>query len=304
MDPNDIAALESRFGIPGEVSFAEGPNGMPVVEVSNEKAMAIIALQGGHLLSWAPHAQEPVIWLSPRAKFGPGQSVRGGIPVCWPWFGPHPIEPSLPAHGFARTTMWEVIEATALDEGPDRLGFRLIQDEASFAQWPHSSPVEIRHVIDAALEIELRTRNREPKPLTLSEALHTYFHVSDVRNIAIHGLDGCEYLDKVDGGRRKRQSGPVTFDGETDRVYLDTAADCLIEDAGLSRRIRIEKQGSSTTVVWNPWVEKAARMSDFEDDGYLRMVCVESANAAENQITLGPGEEHRLSVRYSIERMS
>jgi glucose-6-phosphate 1-epimerase len=303
MNSYDIAALEQRFGIAGEVSFAEGPHGMPVADVSNAQAMGCIALQGAQLLSWAPHSQELVIWLSPLAKFGPGKAVRGGVPVCWPWFGPHAGEPSFPAHGFARTAPWEAVEAEALEDGSDRLGFRLIRDEASFGLWPHSTPVEIRYTLGAALEIELRTCNQTPNPITLGEALHTYFNVGDVRRIKIEGLDGCEYLDKVDGGQRRRQSGPVAINGETDRVYLDTTADCVIEDPGLGRRIRIEKLGSRSTVVWNPWEEKARKMGDIPEDGYLGMVCVESANAGENAVTLAPGEEHRLWARYSVEAL-
>ena len=304
MDPNSIPALEDRFGIEGEVSFAEGPNGLPVVVVSNTLAMGSLALQGAQLLSWAPHSEEEVIWLSPRARFGPGQSIRGGVPVCWPWFGPHPSEPSFPTHGFARTAPWEVIEVETLEDGSNRLGFRLLRSEAGFAEWPHSTPLEIRHTLGATLEMELRTLNQTPAPITLGEALHTYFSVSDIRQVKIEGLDGCEYLDKTDGRRRKRQSGPVTFSEETDRVYLGTAADCVIDDPGLKRRIRIKKRGSRSTVVWNPWEEKARQLGDFDENGYLRMVCVESANAEDDRVTLAPGEEHRLWVRYSVEALS
>jgi glucose-6-phosphate 1-epimerase len=304
MDSNDISALEDRFGIAGEVSFAEGPNGMPVAEISNTQSMGSIALQGAQLLTWAPVSQELVVWLSPLAKFGPGKAPRGGVPVCWPWFGPHPSKASFPAHGFARTSPWEVIEADALEDGSDRLGFRLVRTEASFGQWPHATPLEIRYTLGKALEIELTTRNETPEPVTLSEALHTYFSVSDIRNTKVEGLDGCEYVDKVDGGQRKRQAGTIEFGGETDRIYLGTTSDCYIEDPGQKRRIRIEKRGSRSTVVWTPWEEKARKMGDFEEGGYLRMVCVESGNAADDRVTLAPGEEHRLWVRYSVESLN
>jgi D-hexose-6-phosphate mutarotase len=153
------------------------------------------------------------------------------------------------------------------------------------------------------LEIELITRNTGVTPITVSEALHTYFQVGDVREIAVNGLDGCEYLDKVDGYKRKQQAGPVTFSGELDRVYLDTVTDCLIDDPGLNRRIRITKRGSRSTVVWNPWSEKAAKMGDLGGDGFLKMVCVESANAADNLVTISSGEEHRLGVIYRLEAL-
>jgi glucose-6-phosphate 1-epimerase len=303
MDSYDIPGLQDRFGLEGEVTFAEGPNGMPVIEISNAKSMGSIGIQGAQLLTWAPVDQALVVWLSPLAKFAPGKAPRGGVPICWPWFGPHATESGFPGHGFARTAPWEVIEAAALEDGSDRLGFRLIRTEASFTQWPHATPLEVRYTLGDALEIELLTRNDTDQPLVLGEALHTYFMVSDVRHATVVGLEGCEYLDKVDGGARKRQEGPITFNGETDRVYLGTTADCCIEDSGLQRRIRIEKQGSRSTVVWTPWHEKAAKMGDFEEDGYLRMVCVESANAADDVLTLAPGEEHRLWVRYSVEAM-
>ncbi|HYE36360.1 D-hexose-6-phosphate mutarotase [Methylocaldum sp.] len=303
MDPNDISVLDKRFGIAGEVVFKEGPSGLGVVEISNGLAMASIALQGAHLMSWAPHREELVIWLSPKAKFGPGEAIRGGVPVCWPWFGPHRSESAFPAHGFARTVPWEVIEVQALEDGSTRLGFRLIQNDETHAQWPHSTPLALYMTIGTALEMELVTHNLGLAPVTIGEALHTYFQVSDIRRIAIHGLKGCLYIDKTDDGRLKQQSGPVTFDGETDRIYLESTADCLIDDPGLSRRIRIAKRGSRSTVVWNPWAERAEALGDFGENGYLGMVCVESANAADDVVTIAPGGTHRLWVRYTVESM-
>ncbi|WP_458497220.1 D-hexose-6-phosphate mutarotase [Methylomagnum sp.] len=304
MDSAHALDLEHRLGIPGAASFTTGPHGMPVVEVSNALCAGTIALQGAHLLNWTPHAQAPVIWLSPLAKFGPGKSVRGGVPVCWPWFGPHRGESGFPTHGFARSTAWEPIEAQSLDDDATRLGFRLVATDASLAQWPHATPLEIHYTLGAALEIELLTRNATDAPVVIGEALHAYFAVSDVRGISVAGLDGCEYLDKVEGGQRKRQAGAIAFTGETDRVYLNTAADCLIVDPGLHRCLRIEKQGSHSTVVWNPWDEKARKMGDMTEEGYLGMVCVESANAAEDVVAIPPGGEHRLWVRYSVEALA
>jgi glucose-6-phosphate 1-epimerase len=301
MHPDDVSALHDRFGLAGEARFDEGPGGMPEVTVQNALCSGRIAAQGGQLLEWAPAGQEPVVWLSPRARFGQGKSVRGGVPVCWPWFGPHPGNENYPAHGFARTAPWEIIESQRLEDGSDRLGFRLLRTESSLEQWPHACLLEIRHTLGAALEIELWTHNRSPVPIVIGEALHTYFKVSDVRRIAIGGLDGCEYLDKMDANLRKRQAGPLTFAEATDRVYLNTTTDCTIKDPGLNRRIRVQKRGSLSTVVWNPWDEWAARLGDFEPDGYLGMVCVESANTADNLVTVPPGGEHRLWVRYSVE---
>jgi glucose-6-phosphate 1-epimerase len=297
---NDYPALNAHHGIPGQVIFREGAGGMAVVDVINAQATATIVLQGAQLIAWTPRGHTPVIWLSRAARFAPGKSIRGGVPVCWPWFGPHASDPNRPAHGFARTVPWEVIGTRALDDGATRLDFRLVQNEATRALWPHATLLECRLRVGTALEIDLVTRNADRSAITIGDALHTYFEVGDVRRIAILGLEGCPYLDKMDGGKRKHQSGPVTIGAETDRIYLDSTADCLIDDLTLNRRIRIRKRGSRSTVVWNPWIEKSDRMGDFGADGYLNMVCVESANAADDVMTIAPGGEHHLWVRYDI----
>jgi glucose-6-phosphate 1-epimerase len=297
----DFSALNTRFGVSGQVVFKEGPGGLAVVEVANSQGAATIALQGAHVMTWAPRGAQPVIWLSRAAKFAPGKSIRGGVPICWPWFGPHATESSYPGHGFARTVPWEVIEARACANGATYLVLRLAPSDATRAQWPQATPVEARITVGRTLEIDLVTRNEGAAPVTLGDALHTYFEVSDVRQVAIHGLGGCPYLDKVDGGKRKSQTGPVTIGAEVDRIYLDSAADCLIDDPGLGRRIRVHKRGSRSTVVWNPWIEKAAKMGDFGHHGYLNMVCVESTNAADDVVAVAPGGEHHLDVTYSVE---
>ena len=299
----DIDALNDEYGIPGQVTFTESFGGLAFAEMTNVNGTAVVALQGGHLINWTPRDQPPVIWLSKDAKFAPGKSIRGGIPVCWPWFGPHARESSFPAHGFARTNPWQVIAAGLTHGGGIRLVLNLEKNNAPSRQWPYSTELVMHITLGAALEIELVTRNIGAAPITIGEALHTYFAVGDVRGIAIYGLEDCEYLDKVDHGRRKRQTGPVTFSGETDRVYLDTINDCLIDDPGLNRRIRITKRGSRSTVVWNPWHDKAAKMGDLGGDGYLKMVCVETANAADNVVSIEAGGEHHLKVIYRLESL-
>lgn len=299
----DIAALNEAFGLSGQIVFKGHPGGLVTAELGNAQGAAAIALQGGHLMSWTPRGGRPVIWLSPAAVPAPGKSLRGGVPVCWPWFGPHAAQPAFPAHGFARTQPWEAAAAESLANGATRLALRLAPSDTTHAQWSFPSRLEIEFTLGAELTIELVTRNTGAAPFTIGEALHTYFAVSDVRNIAIQGLDGCSYLDKVDGGKRKRQSGAVGFSAETDRVYLDTTADCLIDDPDWRRRIRIAKRGSRSTVVWNPWRDKAAKMGDLGEEGYLHMVCVESANAADNLVTVAPGGEHRLAVSYGVEAL-
>lgn len=296
---SELNTLNSQFGIPGKLSF-EAVGGLVAARVTTPFATATIALQGAHVMTWQPTGQAPVIWLSKFAKFAPGKSIRGGVPVCWPWFGPHASNAQFPGHGFARTVPWQLLAAKALPDGRVRLDFELVQDEATRAQWPHDSVVRNTVTVGQELEVQLTTTNTGDKPFQLGQALHTYFEVGDIRRATVAGLEGCDYLDKVDGGARKQQQGPVAFTRETDRVYLATRGCCGIVDPALGRTILITSTGSHSTVVWNPWIEKADKMGDFGQDGYLNMVCVETANAAEDVVSLAAGETHAMTAQYRV----
>lgn len=303
MSSAESSALNARYGIPDQLSFKDVPGGLIVAEVNNAHATATIALQGAHLMTWTPKGAQPVIWLSKDAKLAPGKSIRGGVPICWPWFGPHATETTFPGHGFARTVPWELVETQKLGNGATRLVLRIQFSDATRAQWPHASQLEIHFVIGPTLDIDLVTRNTGNKVITIGDALHTYFEVGDVRQVKLHGLDGCPYIDKVDGGNSKQQTGLVTIAGEVDRIYLQSTAECVIEDPLMKRNIRIAKKGSSSSVVWNPGVVKAEKMADLGKDGYLNMLCVESSNAADDVVELAPAAEHHLWVRYSVEAL-
>ena len=296
MSPADLAELNDRFAIADHVSFRAGPGETPVAEIDNRDASAAVALLGGHVLAFQPKGCEPVLWRSRCSRYEVGQPIRGGIPVCWPWFGVHPTDPQMPTHGFVRTAMWDV-RATSVAPGEGtqiRLG--ITDSEATRALWPHAFELEIAVTVGPELRVELAVRNTGRDAFTCAGALHSYFRVSHAADIAIQGLDGCTYVDTVGPRQRKVQAGPVTIAAETDRIYVDTAGECTIDDPGLSRRIRIGKSGSRTTVVWNPWVEKSKRMEDFGDDEYPGMVCVETANAEDHVVTLRPDREHRLAA--------
>jgi D-hexose-6-phosphate mutarotase len=295
--------LNQRHAIGNHVQFKEIAEGMIIAEVANQHALANIALQGAHIATFQPRGEEPVIWLSPKAKFAPGKSIRGGVPICWPWFGPHKSDSKLPGHGYARTVPWDVLETKALPDGSTFLRFGLVESDATRAQWPHASAVQLEVTVGKALRVELVTTNTGKAAFELGEALHTYFQISDVANMAIQGLANCEYLDKVQDVARFTQKDGIVIESEVDRVYVNTTADCVIEDKGLKRAIRIAKQGSKSTVVWNPWTEKAEKMGDFGPQLHRDMVCVESGNALENVITLAPGETHKLVAVYSVEKL-
>jgi glucose-6-phosphate 1-epimerase len=302
MDMTNVSALNDQFALAEQLVFKQGQGGLVVAEVNNKKGSALIALQGAQVLSWAPKDEQAVIWLSKEAKYLPGKSIRGGVPICWPWFGPHASEAGFPSYGFARTTPWEVLQTEHLSDDRTRLVFRLIESEAHRAWWPHATPVECHMVVGETLELELITQNDGTAPVTITEALHTYFEVGDITKVKVLDLDNSDYLDKVDAGKRKQQSGPVTINSEVDRVYLNTSSECVIDDPVLQRRIHINKRGSDSTVVWNPWIEKANKLGDMGEAGYLRMLCVESGNIAENTVQLAPGAEHRLWVSYRVAR--
>ncbi len=295
--------LNQKHAIENHVQLREIADGVIIAEVANQHALANIALQGAHVATFQPRGEEPLIWLSPKAKFAPGKSIRGGVPLCWPWFGPHKTDSSLPGHGFARTVPWELLQTRANEDGSTFLRFGLIESDTTRTQWPHPCIAQLEVTVGKALRVELITTNTGNAPFELSEALHTYFYISDVGNMSIRGLEGCDYLDKVQDFARCTQQGPIVIESEVDRVYVNTEADCVIEDKGLKRAIRIAKQGSKSTVVWNPWTEKAEKMGDFGPALHRDMVCVESGNALENTLTVQPGETHRLVAVYSTEKL-
>jgi glucose-6-phosphate 1-epimerase len=301
MITTDPQVLNDQFAIAQHITFASTAGGLPVAEIRNSYAAASVALQGGHVIAFQPHGQQPVLWVSSLSAFEPGKTIRGGIPVCWPWFGSHPTDPSKPFHGFVRAAMWQVRGTSVGPADATEIRLGLTESENSLEIWPHAFDLEIVVTVDARLRVELIARNSGDQPFVSGGALHSYYTVGDVRRIAIGGLDGCDYLDKVEGFKRKQQHGLVTIEGETDRVYLDTAAACVIEDPALDRRIGIAKAGSRTTVVWNPWAEKAKQIADFDDQEYLSMVCLETANADRDVATVAPGGEHRLSALIGLE---
>ncbi len=300
MPTDSIQDLNARFAIADQVSFVAGPGGFPVVSVRNAHADATIALQGADVTGFQPHGREPVLFLSRHAVYAPGKAIRGGIPICWPWFGPHPTDPTKPDHGFARTRPWSVRDTTAMPDGATRMRLGLTDDAETRALWPHAFALELTVTVGATLEVALVARNTGQEPFVYGGALHSYFRVGDVTAITIPGLEETAYVDKVDGGRSRVQQGSITIVGETDRVYTETAASCVIVDPTLGRRVTVAKEGSRSTVVWNPWRDKARRLADFGDDEYTEMVCVEVANAGGDIVMVAPGGEHRLGTTIGV----
>lgn len=290
--------LQRRFAGADFLSFSEVAPDFIAMQVRTSFSAATIALQGAHVMTWQPNGQMPVVWLSKAAKFAPGKSIRGGVPLCWPWFGPHASESAYPGHGFARTLAWQLLSAHKLPDGRVQLEFEPLLNDAARAQWPHPATLRNRITVGQELEVQLITTNTGGTAFELGQALHTYFEIGDIDQVRITGLDGCEYIDKVDGASRKRQAGAVTFAGETDRIYLATHGCCEILDPVLQRRLLVTSTGSRSTVLWNPGPKKAETMGDFGPDGWKAMVCVETANAATDVVVVAPGETHVMAAQY------
>jgi len=290
--PPSIHELSSQFAVHG-LKFEAGNGGLLKAVIRTPLSQGELYMQGAHVTNFQPEGQKPVLWMSEKSVFETGKPIRGGIPICFPWFGPLASDPKAPGHGFARTTLWSLISTQALSDGSVAIELQseindfLVKLDVTFAQ-----------SLQLTLHVELK--KTATQPATFEEALHTYFTVSDVRQIAIAGLEATGFVDKVDSAKVKPATGKsVLFDGECDRVYLDTTATCVLNDPGFRRTIEVAKKNSSSTVIWNPWIEKSSRMADFGDDEWPGMVCIETANVGTNSIQVSPGQSHQMSVTIS-----
>lgn len=297
----DLAGASSTV----DVRMFKDDKGLEYIEIENQYATAKIALQGAHVMHWQPKsASEPVLWLSSNARFMPGRSIRGGVPVCWPWFGAHPTDSSYCPHGFARVVPWELKESSRLKNGTTRLLLEMTQTDLAKRQLSYPYVFTLEITVGNSLRMQMTTTNLANHPFMIGEAFHTYFNVSDVANTKITGLEDVVYSDKVEGYVRNVQHGALQFDGEFDRVYLSSGEDCLIHDSGYGRTIHVAKSGSNTTVIWTPGAEKAAQMGDMGTaEEWRKMLCVESANAMQNSVTIFPNETHTMVTEYSLETL-
>ena len=268
-------------------------NGFRYIEVTNERARAKIALQGAHLFHYEQKGRKPLLWLSETSFFETGRSIRGGIPVCWPWFGMHKSDPNLPQHGFARDFLWELLEANEAGDNSTELLFELKSSPESMKLWPYRFELRLLITVSDELTVSLTTKNCATEAFEISSALHSYFAVSNIDNVNIEGLEGKKYFDALDK-KYKIQKGDIHISEEIDRVYQGVHGPIIIRDN--DRTVKIESKGSSSAVVWNPWIEKCARMSAMKNDAYKTMLCIETANAMEDGQTLQPGESHTLTA--------
>lgn len=290
-----IDKLNDTFGIDQHVTFHAGHNDLPKAVVTNKYATAEIYLHGAHITSFQPNGAEDLLWVSELAQFQAEKAIRGGVPVIWPWFGDHPTDSDKPAHGFARTQSWTVSETQILPGQRTKISFKLGHSEETHSLWPHPFLLELHVTVGTQLQIDLVTNNYHSEGVNVSQALHTYFNVGDIDQVSVSGLAGRDYLDKVQGYEQFQQYGDIPFLEEVDRIYLETRDECIITDEALKRKIHVDKLGSQSTVVWNPWIDKSQKMSDFPNDGYKTMVCVETTNAASDARRIPPRDDHVLT---------
>lgn len=302
-----ISEWNERFGITGAAEIMAGQGGLAMVRVTAPAASAEIYLHGAQVTSWKPAGNDEVLFLSSESRFEDGKAIRGGIPICFPWFRGKADDAKAPAHGVVRTKEWEL---TGIAQEGDAVTVTLAteSDEATRKWWPHEFRAEYRVRVGpgespdriSELGLALTVANTGGTGMRFEEALHTYHRVGDAEQVRVTGLDGTAYLDNMDGNREKRQAGEVVFRAQTDNAYLDTTEALEVVDPVLRRRIRTEKGNSRTTVVWNPWREGARALADLGDDEWRQMGCVEASNIIAYAVELGAGEKHTMTAVLSV----
>jgi glucose-6-phosphate 1-epimerase len=295
----ELDELNRRFGIEGVAMIMAGEGNLPKVRITTRAAEADIYLHGAQVTSWRPTGGEDVIFLSKRSRFEEGKAIRGGVPVCFPWFRAKADNPKAPAHGFARTRTWSL---DSMNHDADSVVVTLSteSDEESRRWWPHEFRLLHRVTVGAELKMELVVSNTGSTAFRFEEALHTYHRVGDAEKIQVKGLDGVAFLDNTDANREKKQNGDVVMTQATDNAYLNTESTLELVDPVLRRRIQIAKENSVTTVVWNPWQSGAKALADLGDDEWRQFACAEASNILSGAVELVAGAQHAMAARISV----
>jgi glucose-6-phosphate 1-epimerase len=298
----NVAELNKKYAIPGKIEFKSGNGDFPVAKITTTFSTAEISIYGAHVLSFIPKGEKDLLWMSPKSFFEKGKAIRGGVPVCFPWFGPHLTDSSKPMHGFARLQLWEVIETSEVEKGGVKLILGLSDNNETLALWPYSFSAKVIITVSEKLDLMLYCTNTGSENITIGGALHSYFNVSHIHNISISGLQNTIYyafFEKEANNIQKEEF--LLIKKEENRRYINHISECMITDAPWNRKIRVSKKGSKVTVVWNPYIETTKTMSDIPPDGYQNFVCVEAVNAYSDVIELKPGETHCLATKFSLD---
>jgi glucose-6-phosphate 1-epimerase len=297
-----VEELDCRFGIPGVARICKGDGGLPLIQITGSRAEGEMYLHGAQVTSWKPAGYDQVLFLSTKSRWQEGHAIRGGIPICFPWFRAKADDPKAPAHGFVRTRIWQ-LESIAEDDSGVCVSMSIESDEQTRRWWPAEFRLVHRVVFGPELTLELVCTNTGKTGLRFEEALHTYNRVADVANVRVQGLDTVHFLDNTESNTAKVQHGDVKIASATDNAFLGTQNKVDLIDPGLRRHIRLEKANSLTTVVWNPWREGGARLGDLGDGEWTQFLCVEASNILAASVSLAPGEEHKMTAVLSAGRL-
>jgi glucose-6-phosphate 1-epimerase len=297
-----VAELDRRFGIPGIARVGEGNGALPRVQITGSLGKGEMYLHGAQVTSWKPADNDELLFISTKSRWQVGQAIRGGIPICFPWFRAKVNDPHAPAHGFVRTKMWQLESIVENDSGVAVTMFTESDDQTR-RWWPAEFRLVYRVMFGSELSLEMVCRNTGTTPLRYEEALHTYNRVADVQEARLQGLDTVRFLDNTHSNKEKTQLGDVAIATETDNAYLNTEKTVDLLDPKMRRRIRLWKANSLTTVVWNPWRDKASEMRDLGDGEWTQFLCVEASNILDAAVNLAPGEEHKMTAVLSVAKL-
>lgn len=293
---NGIAELQRKLGIPGVADVVNGNGGLAKVQVRSAGSSGEIYLHGAHVTSWRPTYAEEIFFVSSATRWEDGKAIRGGIPICFPWFRGKSDDPKAPAHGVVRTKSWQL---DAITQAGDAITVSMTtaSDAGTKKWWPYEFQLLYKVTFAAELTLELTMTNTGEEPVRIEEALHCYFSVGTAATAKVHGLDGVHYLDNTRGNEERMQQGDVQLTEQTDNAYLNTQSALELEDQEKRRRIHIVKENSLSTVVWNPWREGATKLNDLGKDEWTQMLCVEPCNILSCGVTLRAGEQQTLGAR-------
>jgi glucose-6-phosphate 1-epimerase len=294
-----VEELERRFGIPGVARICEGNGGLPRIQITGSRAEGEMYLHGAQVTSWKPAGTDEVLFLSTKSRWQEGQAIRGGIPICFPWFRAKADDPKAPAHGFVRIRSWQ-LESIVEDEPGVVVSMSTASDEERRRWWPPEFRLVHRVTFGSELRLELVCTNTGKIPLRFEEALHTYNLVGDVADVRLQGLDRSHFLDNTDSNKEKMQLGDVTVASQTDNAFIENQNAVDLLDPKMHRRIRLQKANSTTTVVWNPWQDGAGRLQDLGEGEWKQFLCVEASNILGASVSLAPEEEHKITAVLSL----
>jgi glucose-6-phosphate 1-epimerase len=276
-------------------------NGIPLIEIKNRSASALISLYGGQVISFKPVTEaDDLLFLSEKSHWDGMHAIRGGIPVCWPWFGQHKTDAEAPNHGFARNSQWKIAATQEISEFKTKITLKLEHESSYSDYWPERFDLQLEVTIADTLTLDLLSRNASPKTFSFTQALHAYFRVSDIARVKVLGLEGSMYLDKLDDFTARQQHGPVLVSAEIDQIYSWNNNQLTLIDPGLRREIQINSMGSHSAIVWNPWAKKSIQIADLNAEDYKNFLCIEAANAGSDTVELKPGQLNHLRTEFRI----